>query len=512
MLPGPTLVGVSEDLDLPEMPLGGDVTGPQAITGPQVRAVPRVGRAWRSRAQWAVRGVGPPTVPIAIPGGDDEVSQRHARTVIDLALRVGEAMLSTGATAAEVVATVLRLVGAYGIRSAHVDITFTSITVSIHRGLDEDPLAVMRVIRVRTRDYTRLQNLQFLVDEISRPAPGQDVPEPDVARERLAEILSTPHPYRRWVVTGGGALLAVGVVALFGAGPVMWLIAAATTVAVEEVQRWLARIGFADFLNQAVAAAIPTVVAVTIFWLKDLGWAIPGVESPSLVVISGIILLLSGLSVMGAAQDAIDGYYVTAGARAMEVGLLTLGLAVGVATVLGAAWRLGIPMEISPFITVGGVPVQSTLAAAAIGTGFALSTYIGFRGTLLATAIAGASWAVYEVMLALQLGPAEAVVVPSIVVGAVAYVSHRRLRVPELAIVMAGIVPLLPGMAVYRAIFLSMDNTVLLPQAAAEVVLAMSIGLGLAAGVWIGQYLARRRFGLDVAAQRARLRSRALPR
>src|SRR5699024_2863426 len=133
---------------------------------------------------------------------------------------------------------------------------------------------------------------------------------------------------------------------------------------------------------------IPTVVAVTIFWLKDLGWAIPGVESPSLVVISGIILLLSGLSVMGAAQDAIDGYYVTAGARAMEVGLLTLGLAVGVATVLGAAWRLGIPMEISPFITVGGVPVQSTVAAAGMGSGFAPSTYIGLPGALVASAIA----------------------------------------------------------------------------------------------------------------------------
>lgn len=503
---------MTDEQEAPDLPLGGDVTGPQVITGPQVRAAPRVGRAWRRRAQWAVRGVGPPTVAIAIPGSDDEVSQRHARAVIDLALRVGEAMLSTGASAADVVATVLRLVGAYGIRSAHVDITFTSITVSIHRGLDEDPLAVLRVIRVRTRDYTRLQNLQLLVDEIARPKPGEEAPEPEVARERLAEILSAPHPYRRWLVTGGGALLAVGVVALFGAGPLMWLIAAVTTVIVDQVQRALSRLGIADFLNQAVSAAIPTVVAVAIFWMRGQGWELPGVESPSLVVISGIILLLSGLTVMGAAQDAIDGYYVTAGARGLEVLILTLGLAVGVATVLGVAWRLGIPMEISPFITVGGSPVQSTVAAAAIGAGFAWSTYTGFRATLLAAAAAAAAWVVYEVMLLLGLGPAEAVVVPAIVVGALAYAAHRLLRVPELAIVMAGIVPLLPGMAVYRAIFLSMDNDVLLPQAAAEVVLAVSIGLGLAAGVWIGQYLARRRFGLDVAAQRARMRSRGAPR
>lgn len=503
---------MTTDPDPSAVPLAGDVTGPQVIPAPEVRGVPRVGRAWRVRAQMAVRGVGPPTVAIGIPGGDDAVSQRHARAVIDLALRVGEAMLSTGASASEVVATVLRLVGAYGISSAHVDITFTSITISIQRGLDEDPLAVLRVMRVRTLDYTRLQNVQRLVDQIAQPRAGEQVPEPDEARDRLADILSAPHPYRRWIVSGGGALLAVGVVALFGAGPLMWLIAAVTALIVDQTQRWLSRLEVAAFFNQAVSAAIPTLVAVVIFWMRSRGWELPGVDSPSLVVISGIILLLAGLTVMGAAQDAIDGYYVTAGARGLEMFMLTLGLAVGVATVLGLAWRLGIPMEISPYVSVGGSPLQSTFAAAAIGAGFAWSTYTGFRATLLAAAVAAGSWVVYELLFPLGLGVGGAVVLPAAVVGAVAYAAHRMLRVPELAIVMAGIVPLLPGLSVYRAIFLMMDNTALLPAAAEALFNALSIGIGLAAGVWIGQYLARRRFGLDAAAQLARNRSRGAPR
>ncbi|USQ77124.1 threonine/serine ThrE exporter family protein [Ornithinimicrobium cryptoxanthini] len=498
---------MSDDPSHPDVPLG-DVTGPQVIPGREVRGVPRVGRAWRVRAEMAVRGVGPPTVAIGVPGSDDAVSQRHARAVIDLALRVGEAMLSTGASASEVVATVLRLCSAYGINSVHVDITFTSITVAIHRGLDEDPLSLMRVVRVRTLDYTRLQHLQVLVDQIAQPGPGAAAPEPEEARLRLTSILSAPHPYRRWLVSWGGALLAVGVVALFGAGPVMWAIAAATALVVDQTQRWLSRIGVAAFFNQAVSAAIPTSVAVLIFWMRSRGWELPGVDSPSLVVISGIILLLAGLTVMGAAQDAIDGYYVTAGARGLEMFMLTLGLAVGVATVLGLAWRLGVPMEISPYVSVGGNPVQSTLAAAAIGAGFAWSTYTGFRATLLAAAIAAGSWGVYELVFPLGLGVGGSVVLPAAVVGAVAYAAHRTLRVPELAIVMAGIVPLLPGLSVYRAIFLMMDDTVLLPAAAEALFNALSIGVGLAAGVWAGQYLARRRFGLDLAAQRARNRSR----
>lgn len=494
------------------MPVAGDVTGPQVIPGRKIRPAPRVGRVWRQRAEMAVRGVSPPTVAIGIPGSDDAVSQRHARAVIDLALRVGEAMLATGASASEVVATVLRLTGAYGIRSAHVDITFTSITVSIHRGLDEDPLAVMRVIRVRALDYTRLQNLQGLVDEIAQPRPGQEAPEPEEARSSLAVILAAPHPYRRWLVSGGNALLAVGVVALFGAGPMMWLIAAVTAVLVDQTQRWLARNSVAAFFNQAVSAAIPTAVAVLIFWLRSQGIESPGVESPSLVVIAGIVLLLAGLTVMGAAQDAIDGYYVTAGARGLEMVVLTMGLAVGVASVLGLAWRLGVPMEVYPYAPLGDNPVVSTVGAACIGAGFAWSTYTGFRATLLAAAVAAGSWVTYLFMLPLGLGPGGSVALPAAAVGAIAYAAHRTLRVPELAIVTAGIVPLLPGLAVYRGLFLLMDNSVLLPNALTEMVTAIAIGVGLAAGVWIGQYLARRKFGLDLAAQRARARARVTPR
>jgi uncharacterized membrane protein YjjP (DUF1212 family) len=81
-----------------------------------------------------VRDSGPPTDAINLWQGADGVDQRTARAVIDLAMRVGETLLSTGASASDVVATVLRLIDAYGLRSVHVDVTFTSISVSYHRG------------------------------------------------------------------------------------------------------------------------------------------------------------------------------------------------------------------------------------------------------------------------------------------------------------------------------------------------------------------------------------------
>ncbi|HKJ11298.1 MAG TPA: hypothetical protein VJ976_02790, partial [Ornithinimicrobium sp.] len=51
------------------------INGPRGrvITGPQLKPNAKLGKVWRERANWAVRGIGPPSVPIAVPGTDDDV-------------------------------------------------------------------------------------------------------------------------------------------------------------------------------------------------------------------------------------------------------------------------------------------------------------------------------------------------------------------------------------------------------------------------------------------------------
>src|SRR5664279_3246161 len=167
------------------------------------------GRSLRERAEQAVRAIDPPTDVLSPWLGTDGVDQRTARSVIDLAMRVGETLLSTGASASDVVATVLRLTDAYDLRSVHVDVTFTSISVSYHRGPDADPMTVMRGIKVRSTDLTRLERLQRLVRDIA-----DEKVEIDEARIRFRSVIRAPHPYRRWVVTGSLATVAAAVTAL----------------------------------------------------------------------------------------------------------------------------------------------------------------------------------------------------------------------------------------------------------------------------------------------------------
>ncbi|MBC7724257.1 MAG: threonine/serine exporter family protein [Burkholderiaceae bacterium] len=455
----------------------------------------------------AIRAIGTPTQIISVIGGDDESSQRHARSVIDLSLRAAEAMIATGASASDVVATVLRISSAYGISSMHVDITFTSITVSVHRGMNEDPMSVMRIVKVRTTDYTRLQNVYLLIDEIT--SPGNPVGVED-ARDRLTAILASPHPYRRWVMTAGKAILAGGVVVMFDVSFVLVLVAAATAVVSDLITRRLGKLSVPGFFAQMAAAMATTIIAVFFFWLRSVGIELPGSNQPTVIVISGIVMLLSGIGLTASARDAIDGYYVTATARGMEVLMLTLGLAVGISIVLGVALRMGIPVTIATSLGDSISLVPGVLGSALIGVGFALTSYVRLQLVPLMAAAAGGVFALYWVALPLAPQPGLAPGIAGAAAGVIGYLTYRWLKVPEGAMTMAGLIGLIPGLAVYRSLYGFTNSEYAADEALPFMVLALATGIGLAAGSTIGGFIARRTFGLDrpalIAARRTRAR------
>lgn len=453
----------------------------------------------------AIRGIGTPTQIVSLPSKDDHLPQRHARSVIDLCLRVGEAMLATGASAADVVATVLRISTAYGIGSMHVDITFTSITVSVHRGVNEDPLSVMRIVRVRTTDYTRLQNVYRLIDEITTKVEPTEVSD---ARERLNAILTSPHPYRRWVLTAGKAILAGGVVVMFDVSFVLVLVAAATAVISDVITRTLNKLTVPAFFGQMAAAAATTGIAVFIFWLRSVGIDIPGSNHPTVIVISGIIMLLSGVGLTASARDAIDGYYVTAAARGLEVIMLTLGLAVGISIVLGIALRMGIPITVATSLGESISFGPGVAGAGLIGLGFALTSYVRLRLAPLMAIVAAIVFAVYALVLPVATQPGLSPGIAGVVAGVIGYFTYRWLKAPEGAMTMAGIIGLIPGLAVYRSLYAFMGSEYGVSDALPAMVLAVATGMGLAAGTTLGGFVARRAFGIDRPAVLALKRTR----
>ncbi len=455
---------------------------------------PRISHQLRSKVGDALRGIREPTQIISLTGSDDAVTQRHARAVIDLCLRTGEAMLATGASASDVVATVLRLSRAYGLSTTHVDVTYTSITISVHRGIEEDPISVMRVVKALTTDYARMQGVLTLVDEITRASEPMDV---DDARAALSAILVRERPYARWVLTLGKAILSGGVVLMYDVGPILVLIAGLAAVLVDIVTRALANLGVAGFFGQIAASSIITWVAVLLYWLRSTGIELPGSNRPTLIVISGIIMLLSGISFTGAARDAIDGYYVTATARGMEVLMLTLGLTIGISLTLGMALSLGIPVHVGTTLGPDGGLFWGVAGAALVGLGFALTSYANWQVVGVSAVAAAVVFAFHQfvAMFTTQIGLTSALA--GVLAGVIGYLTYRWIKAPEGAVSMAGLIGLIPGLAVYRALYAFMDADYGIEAALPAMVAAFSVGIGLAAGSTIGGYAARRAFGLD---------------
>jgi uncharacterized membrane protein YjjP (DUF1212 family) len=307
-------------------------------------------------------------------------------------------------------------------------------------------------------------------------------------------------------VTAALAALASGAAALFGGSWLELALSFVTTAVVDRVQHWLARRGMAAFFTQAAGGAIPTAVAVGL--LAAISAGVPGLEgiSPSFVVASGIVVLLAGLSVVGAAQDAIDGYYVTAGARVFEVLVLTLGIVVGIGAILAIAQRAGVPMQLIPQIQLSSSSSVQLLAAIVVSGAFAVSAYAGPRTAAYSAITGGVTWLAYLGAAHVGMGEAAASALAALTAGFGTRLVARRLRVPALALSMAAIAPLLPGLAVYRGLFEIVESTpgVGLTTAATTLIGAAGIGMGLAAGVSLGTFLARPLLaGLDRGQRRA---------
>lgn len=400
-----------------------------------------------------------------------------AYEVLDLALRTGEVLLSGGAGAADVSATCVAVADACGLRGVECDITFTSISLSWQPARDAAPVTVMRLVRQRELDYTRVTAVHNLAVDLVEQRVGREE-----AERRLRAIASAGHPYPRAITTAGRATLAASVAVLLGAGPAVAVAAFGATVGVDLVNARLGRGGVPVFYQNVVGGLIATAVALGLV-AADVG------VRPGLVVAGGIVLLLPGVTLVGAVQDAITGYYVTASARAFETFLLTAGIISGIGIALSVGVRLGVPVRIADPYAAGlaEVPAQ-LLAAAFVAVSFAVANHAP-RRTLPVTGAAGAvGWAVFVAVDRVELSVSLAAAAAAVVIGLGSSTFAHLQKAPPLVYLAAGIIPLLPGLAIYSGMRRLADGDTLggltlLGQ-------AMSVGLALAAGAILGEFLA----------------------
>ena len=400
--------------------------------------------------------------------------------VLDLALRVGEVQLATGAGAAVAHDTMLAIATAYGLPVCDVDIAFSTITMCCHRGNEAGPVTTMRNVRYRTQDYTRLAQ----VDELIKVIVDRDYPlELDTAFERLATAADSRHPYPRFVAGFARSAFAAAVGLLLGGGLTVAAVTFLLTGVVWSAARWLGRRHVPMFFQQVLGAAIVTTTATVLASTEILE------DSPAFVIAAGLVVLLSGLTLVGLVQDAITGFPITSAGRIVEVALASAGLLVGVVmsirivSAIGGADVLAYA-SVVPGLAPGLTPLQLAAAAAA-GLFFALSAYAPLTSLPWAALGGLLSWGVFATFSATGVGTVVAAALAAAVLGFVAMGVPRRIGLPPLVLVVAGITPLLPGLTLYRGFAeLAADA---ISNGALSILLALTFSLALAAGVSFGE-------------------------
>ncbi len=447
----------------------------------------------------------PPATPVGRRARRALLAEQTIRSVLELAVRFGESMLSLGAAGAEVTAAITRVCRVFGLE-CQVDVTFTSILVATDGTDDTAPVSVLRVVQTRAADYDRLARIVDLVRGLDpNPAAARvgDALEErgvrDSARDfveathaQLDEILDAPHRYRRTVVTLLLMVMAAGVALLLGGGPLIVVIAAVTTALIDTVIRVLAHWGLPAFFLQVAGAAVAAIVAAGI--LAALPYVPLEIETvpPGVVVASGIIVLLAGMSLVGAVDDAINGFPVTASGRLLEVMLLTLGIVVGILGVLDIARRLGVELVLAQ-TTANPWPLAVQVAGAAVASGaWAMSSYASLRTSLVAGAAGGGAYLVLTSLDRLDgVSTPAATAAAALLIGFAGEWLGARTRYPAIVVAVCGIVPLLPGVALYQGL-MSIASGEPLDTSVRTLAQAGAIGLALAAGTTLGGIIARR--------------------
>lgn len=395
---------------------------------------------------------------------------------LDLALRIGEVLLTSGAGAADVSASMLAVTRACGVSHVSADVTFVDLALRHQPSSNEAAAIQMRRVTRRPVDYADLIEVDRIVNDLV-----DDTIDRSEARDRLARTVSTGHQRRRWAVMVAWGVMGTGIALTLGGNAIVCALAFLAACAIDATQLLLPLHRIPAFYQQMAGGLVATLIAVTAA-ATDLE------VNPSRVVTTGIVMLLAGVGIMGATQDALTGFPVTASARFIDAVMNTAGIIAGVSAGLTVADLFGVGLvSLKPGATGLAEAGVSVLGAALAAAAFAFASYAPARSLLAVAPVAALGEGVLLAVGSSEVGAPWGTAAAAVTIGAFCYLVADRFHVPPLVVVVPAIVPLLPGLAIYRGLALLAEGK----DGVLQLASALATALALAAGVILGQYLAQ---------------------
>ena len=430
--------------------------------------------------------------------------KEYARDTLNFTLRLAEAMFHYGADAMDVDSAIIAVSSAYGLDSVEVDITNQSVTINYTSDPDiymESRIAkrnanaderfthtLVRVVRSSTENYEALSEVYGLIYKITRG--GMTL---EIADLKLSQITHRPKPFPPLVVWLANLVCAATLTAALGASFATALSAAIIFIPVYLLIQWLSSIGIPAFFRMAASAGLMTFLAI---WLGGEGSILSVLQrqgepiSAPLVVAAGMIMFLPTPRLVGAVQDAINGFPVTAAGRFVSTGMSFLGLVVGIATAVSAINIFNGPtLDIEQLRFDPTTPLVASFFFLIATATFAITLQtklVKVGWLMLITSCGLAAYYSYELFAGPSTGRGPTACA-AVVIGALSTYFAYRLHVPQAIFSIPAITFLLPGLSFFRGMYLlTVETDVILGMQ--NMITAVSIVVAMASGVALGNY------------------------
>ena len=375
-------------------------------------------------------------------------SPEYYRKLLDMAVMAGEIMIRSGAETHRVEDTLQRILSTSNFAHAESFVFTTGLMVTLSDPASET-LSITQRISGTALNLGRVTE----VNSVSRNFCDGKITL-DEAMERLRAI-KNKRQYSNFLTMIGIVLASSGFSIVFGGSFLDALGAVFCGLLLSFVLLVLAPRIRKTFIVSMISAAVITIGATAFSYFAG-EWT--GIAFHSQYMIVGSMMpLVPGLALTNAIRDTLQGDYISAGSRTIEALMIAASVALGVGAGLSLSGAVGLSdvlnftFDLSVHTAFAFIKAIVFSSVAIIG--FGLYFEIPKRYLLPAGLIALISWAVYLFSDSLGLSAAWASFFAALVSDFCAYFCARTLKAPVILFLLGGILPLVPGVGIYRAVY-----------------------------------------------------------
>jgi|GEM_PF-17430 len=375
-------------------------------------------------------------------------NEEYYKKLLNMAVLAGSIMISSGAETHRVEDTLHRILATTHFEHADAFVFTTGMVVTL-----SDPSGETLSISHRVTDSSRNFGHIAEVNSVSRDFCAGLITL-DEATEKL-RVIKTKKRYSSFLLHLGYILAASGFAIMFGGEIPDALATIFCGIVLSIVNLDLGpKIG-RGFVTTILAAAGLTLTATAVSYCAYHVFHIS--LQTHYMIIGSMMPLVPGLAMTTAFRDILQGDYLSAGSRILEALMVAVCVAIGIGTGMGFSDLLGLSetLTLSFHLSVANVP-EFLLAAFSAGLaifGMCLAFDTPKKCFVACGLNAFCSWGVYLIADYAGLNGLWASFLSTLVADIFAYYSARILKAPVILFLVAGILPMVPGISIYQGVY-----------------------------------------------------------